>query len=126
MSGLARGGAGIVGAAESDLGQVADGLSVIDLMAQGTARALADCGLGLKDVDGLFCAATQSRTSGLSLSEYLGISPAYIDTTILGGSSFMFQVPHALAAIQPGLCRVPVIAHPPPHPPPRPPQTPLP
>ena len=30
----------------------------------------------------------RARTSGLSLAEYLGISPAYIDTTILGGSSF--------------------------------------
>ncbi|HZU90221.1 MAG TPA: thiolase, partial [Stellaceae bacterium] len=88
MNGLQRGGAAIVGVAESDLGHVADGLGVIDLMAQGTARALADCGLALTDVDGLFCATTQARTSGLSFAEYLGISPAYIDTTILGGSSF--------------------------------------
>jgi acetyl-CoA acetyltransferase len=111
MSGLKRGGAAIVGAAESDLGQVADGLNPIDLMAQGIARALEDCGLGLKDVDGLFCAATQARTSGLSLSEYLGISPAFIDTTILGGSSFEFHVVHAAAAIQLGLCQVAVIAY---------------
>ena len=42
MSGLQRGGAAIVGAAESDLGQVGDGFNVIDLMAQGIARALDD------------------------------------------------------------------------------------
>ena len=111
MSGLQRGGAAIVGAAESDLGQVADGLTPIDLMAQGITRALDDCGLGLKDIDGLVCATAQSRTSGLNLSEYLGISPAFIDTTILGGSSFMFHVSHALAAIQLGLCQVAVIAY---------------
>jgi acetyl-CoA acetyltransferase len=111
MSGLQRGGAAIVGAAESDLGQVGPGFNVIDLMAQGTARALDDCGLGLKDVDGIFCATTQSRTSGLNLSEYLGISPAYIDSTIIGGSSFMFHVGHALAALQLGLCNVAVIAY---------------
>ncbi len=111
MSGLKRAGAAIVGAAESDLGQVAEGMSVIDLMAQGVTRALDDCGLALKDVDGLLCAATQSRTSGLSLSEYLGISPSFIDSTILGGSSFMFHVGHALAAIQLGLCEVAVIAY---------------
>jgi len=110
-SGLRRAGAAIVGAAESDLGEVAEGLNPIDLMAQGITRALDDCGLALKDVDGLLCAATQSRTSGLSLSEYLGISPAYIDTTILGGSSFMFHVAHALAALQLGLCQVAVIAY---------------
>lgn len=111
MNGLVRGGAAIVGAAESDLGHVADGLNPIDLMAQGIARALDDCGLGLRDVDGLFCATTQARTSGLSLSEYLGISPAYIDTTILGGSSFEFHVAHAAAALQLGLCRVAVVAY---------------
>src|SRR5438874_212263 len=109
--GLARGGAAIVGAAESDLGHVAEGLNPIDLMAQGIVRALADCGLQLKDVDGLLCATAQSRTSGLNLAEYLGISPAFIDTTILGGSSFMFHVAHALAAIQLGLCQVAVIAY---------------
>src|SRR5438046_4266395 len=111
MTGLQRGGAAIVGAAESDLGQVADGLNSIDLMAQGIARALDDCGLGLRDIDGLLCASTQSRTSGLSLSEYLGISPRYIDTTILGGSSFMFHVAHAVAALQLGLCEVAAIAY---------------
>jgi acetyl-CoA acetyltransferase len=111
MSGLQRGGAAIVGAAESDLGHVADGLNMIDLMAQGIGRALEDCGLGLRDVDGLFCATTQARTSGLSLAEYLGISPAYIDTTILGGSSFEFHVAHAIAALQLGLCQVAVIAY---------------
>jgi acetyl-CoA acetyltransferase len=111
MSGLKRGGAAVVGAAESDLGHVADGLNVIDLMAQGIARAAADAGLKVRDIDGLFGATTQSRTSGLSLSEYLGISPRYIDTTILGGSSFMFHVAHAVAALQLGLCRVAAIAY---------------
>jgi acetyl-CoA acetyltransferase len=111
MTGLKRGGVAIVGAAESDLGQVADGLNPIDLMAQGIARAVEDAGLRLRDIDGLLCASTQSRTSGLSLSEYLGISPRYIDTTILGGSSFMFHVAHAVAALQLGLCEVAAIAY---------------
>jgi acetyl-CoA acetyltransferase len=111
MDGLQRGSATIVGIAESDLGAVAKEMSPIDLMAQGIQRALTDCGLHLRDVDGLICATTQSRTSGLALSEYLGISPAYIDTTILGGSSFMFHVAHAQAALQLGLCKVAVIAY---------------
>src|SRR5260370_37966612 len=109
MSGLKRGGAAIVGAAESDLGQVADGLNPIDLMAQGITRAVEDAGLRLRDIDGLLCASTQSRTSGLSLSEYLGISPKFVDTTILGGSSFMFHVAHADPAPPLGLCGVAAI-----------------
>ena len=111
MDGLQRGSAAIVGIAESDLGAVAKDMSPIDLMAQGIQRALADCGLRLRDIDGLLCATTQSRTSGLALSEYLGISPAFIDTTILGGSSFMFHVAHAQAALHSGLCNVAVIAY---------------
>jgi len=109
--GLKRGFAAIVGVAESDLGAVANDMSAIDLMAQGIQRGLADCGLRLSDVDGLLCATAQSRTSGLSLAEYLGISPAFIDSTILGGSSFMFHVAHAQAALQLGLCEVAVIAY---------------
>src|SRR6266550_3254204 len=111
MDGLQRGAAAIVGVAESDLGAVAPDMSAIDLMAQGIQRALNDCGLRLSDVDGLLCATAQSRTSGLNLAEYLGISPAFIDTTILGGSSFMFHVAHAQAALQLGLCKVAAIAY---------------
>jgi len=111
MDGLRRGSAAIVGVAESDLGQVADGLSVIDLMAQGTKRALDDCGLSLKDVDGLFSATAQSRLSVLALAEYLGINPAFLGSTIVGGSSFEYHVAHAIGAIALGLCNVAVIAY---------------
>jgi acetyl-CoA acetyltransferase len=111
MNGLQRGSAAIVGVAESDLGAVARDMSPIDLMAQGIHRALADCGLGLSDVDGLLCATAQSRTSGLLLAKYLGLSPAFVDSTILGGSSFMFHVAQAQAALQLGLCKVAVIAY---------------
>ncbi len=111
MAGLKRGGAAIVGAAESDIGEVAPGYNVIDLMAQGITRALDDCGLALKDVDGLISSCTQSRTSPLNLAEYLGMSPRYIDGTIIGGSSFMFHIQHAMMAIEAGLCEVAVIAY---------------
>src|SRR5437016_7533444 len=111
MEGLKRGSAAIVGVAESDLGNVAEGLSVIDLMAQGVMRALDDCGLKLKDVDGLFSATTQSRLSVVALAEYLGLDPPFIGSTIVGGSSFEYHVAHAMAAIAQGLCNVAVIAY---------------
>jgi acetyl-CoA acetyltransferase len=111
MDGLKRGAAAIVGAAESDLGQVADDMSPMDLCAQGIMRALADCGLALKDVDGLFCAMTQQRMSIVSLIEYLGIAPKFIGSSMTGGSSFEFHVAQAAAAIQAGLCSVAVIAY---------------
>jgi acetyl-CoA acetyltransferase len=111
MENLKRGAAAIVGVAESDLGQVADGMSPMDLCAQGTLRALADCGLTLKDVDGLFCAMTQQRMSIVSLIEYLGIAPKFIGSSMTGGSSFEFHVAQAAAAIQAGLSNVAVIAY---------------
>src|SRR5205823_4479356 len=110
MKGLARGSAAIIGAAESDIGAVAANMSPIDLMAQGIHRALADCGLRLKDVDGIFCAASQARTSAMSLCEYLHLPSAYTDSTIVGGSSFEVHVAHAQAALAAGLCSVAVIA----------------
>jgi acetyl-CoA acetyltransferase len=111
MDGLKRGSAAIVGVAESDLGQVADGMSPIDLCAQGITRALADCGLTIKDVDGLFCAMTQQRMSIVSLIEYLGIAPKFIGSSMTGGSSFEFHVAQAMAAVSAGLCNVAVIAY---------------
>lgn len=111
MSGLKRGSVAVVGAAESDLGQVAPNTSPVDLMAQGTMRALEDAGLKLSDVDGVFSAASQTRMAPMALSEYLRIRPRYFDGTIIGGSSFMTHVAHAQAAIEHGLCEVALIAY---------------
>ncbi|WP_028601448.1 thiolase [Ottowia thiooxydans] len=108
---MKRGSCAIVGVAESDLGEVAQGMSPLDLMAQGIHRALDDCGLNLRDVDGLFGAATQSRMVTLALREYLGIDPRHGDSTYLGGSSFMTHVAHAQAAIEAGLCEVAVVTY---------------
>ena len=111
MNGLVRGSVAVVGVAESELGQVAVGTTPLDLMAQGVVRALADCGLRLPDVDGLFAASTQLRFTTMALAEYLGIVPRYQDSTQIGGSSFMSHIAHAMTAIEQGLCEVAVIAH---------------
>ena len=106
-----RGSVAIVGAAESDLGEVAEGLSVIDLMAQGVHRALEDGGLTLDDVDGVFAASGQSRMPSTALCEYLRVQPRMQDCTMMGGSSFMTHVAHAQMAIEAGLIEVAVIAY---------------
>ena len=108
---LKRGACAIVGVAESDLGEVAAGLSPLDLMGQATSRALRDCGLTLRDVDGVFATTSQSRMPTLALCEYLGIAPRYHDGTNIGGCSFMSMVAHAQLAIQAGLCEVALIAY---------------
>ncbi len=106
-----RGSVAVVGAAESDLGQVAPDTSPTDLMAQATLRALADCGLKLSDVDGVFATHSQSRMAVLQLCEYLRIKPRYFDSTTIGGSSFMSHLAHAQSAIENGDAEVAVIAY---------------
>ncbi|QHE84190.1 acetyl-CoA acetyltransferase [Hydrogenophaga sp. BPS33] len=108
---LKRGGVAIVGAAESDLGEVAPGMTPVDLMAQATCRALADCGLTLADVDGVFASGVQTRMASVALTEYLRLKPRYQDSSFNGGSVFETMVGHAAAAIQLGLCSVAVIAY---------------
>ena len=111
MKSPGRGSVAIVGVAESDLGLVAPGLTPIDLMAQGVARALDDCGLALKDVDGVFAASGQSRAPVMALCEYLRITPRYQDSSNSGGAVFESHVMHAQAAIEAGMCEVAVIAY---------------
>ncbi len=101
----------LVGVAESDLGSVGEAFSALDLMAQGVYRALDDGGLSVTDVDGIFCATSQSRLAGLALAEYMNLPEAYIDSTSTGGSSFMGHLVRAEAAIAAGLCEVAVVAY---------------
>jgi acetyl-CoA acetyltransferase len=101
----------VAGVAESDLGQVAAGMSPVDLMAQATVRALDDCGLQLSDVDGIFCSSAQVRFGPMVLAEYLGLRPRYFDGTQVGGSSFISHLAHARAALRAGLCEVALIAY---------------
>jgi acetyl-CoA acetyltransferase len=106
-----RGSMAIVGAAESDLGEVGPYFSPIDLMAQASMRALNDAGLALADVGAIFCATTQSRMSGLALAEYLKLPTAYIDSTSTGGSSFLWHLEKAQMAIEAGVCEVALVAY---------------
>jgi acetyl-CoA acetyltransferase len=108
---LKRGSVAVVGAAESDLGQMAPNTSPVDLMAQATMRALDDCGLKLSDIDGVFSAASQVRQGPMPLCEYLRITPRYFDGTQIGGSSFMALLTHAQCALEAGLCEVALITY---------------
>lgn len=100
----------IVGAAQLDVYKT-NGRSPVGVMALAVRNALADAGLGLKDVDGLFTSSSYYAMPTLNLAEYLGVAPRYVDSTALGGCSFIAQLGHAAAAIQAGLCSVAVVAY---------------
>ncbi len=80
------------------------------LIAESARGALADAGLTIKDVDGLFNAGG-SMVAGLSLTDYLNLFPSYTDSTNYGGSSFVGHCAHAAAAIAAGLCNVALICY---------------
>jgi acetyl-CoA acetyltransferase len=97
----------IVGAAESDeIGNVPN-KSPLQHHAEAAHNALADAGLSIKDVDGLFTAGY----STLALGEYIGVQPKYTDSTAVGGSSFVIHLAHAVAAINAGYCNVALVTH---------------
>ncbi len=106
-----RGKTAIVGAAESDLGEVGPGFTPLDLIGQAAERALADAGLSREDVDGLFSASAYYSMATVSAGEYLGIRPRYSDATNMGGSSFVSHLLHAAAALEAGLCEVALVAY---------------
>jgi len=102
--------AAIVGSAEVDTWQT-HGRSPVGLMAEATRRAVADAGLTLADVDGLLSASSHYSFPTMNLAEKLGMHPRYMDSSNIGGASFVSHVGHAAAAIAAGLCDVAVIAY---------------
>jgi acetyl-CoA acetyltransferase len=98
----------VVGAAECDLGVT--GRSVLELQVQAITRALADAGLTLADVDGL---ATNNvgRFSTNEVADQLGLRPAWVDSTFVGGSAFEAYVGRAVQAIEAGQAEVVVISY---------------
>ena len=106
-----RGAAAIVGVAESDLGDVGPQRHAIELAAQAAVRAVADAGLGMQDIDGLFGCVAGRLMSNLDLGEYLGIRPRYSDSGNIGGSSFISYLYHAAIALRAGLCETALIVY---------------
>lgn len=101
----------IAGAALSDMGAVPEGTTPAGLAAQAARRALAQCGLGVQDVDGLFAASTQLPWASVTLAEELGIRPRVSDSTQVGGSSPIAHLNHARALIAAGQIEVALIAY---------------
>ncbi|GAA4927957.1 acetyl-CoA acetyltransferase [Nonomuraea thailandensis] len=98
----------IVGVAESDLGVT--GRSILHLQAQAVTGALRDAGLTLAEIDGLATAGA-SRFSAAQVAEYLGIQPAWTDSTFAGGSAFEMYVARAVQAIEAGQCTTVLVSY---------------
>ncbi|HZW45883.1 MAG TPA: thiolase [Microvirga sp.] len=110
MSHPLRGRAAIVGIGNTKRWN-APGRTPFDQLQEAAILALEDCGLTLKDVDGLFCAISSSGLPVLNVAERLGISVRHADGTMVGGASFLFHLQSAVAALENGLCDVALICY---------------
>lgn len=102
--------AAIVGVASLDTFQT-EGRSPVGLAALAARRAVDDAGLKISDVDGLFSSSAYYYMPTLTLGEYLGINPTFVDSTTIGGCAFVAQLGHAAAAIEAGLCEVALVVY---------------
>ena len=107
MTGMHGGNVAIIGASETrDVGVLPD-RSMIQLHAEAALAALADAWLTAADVDGVATAGPLP----LEVSHHLGVTPRWLDGTMVGGCSFMLHVRHAAAAIAAGAASVVLITH---------------
>ena len=109
VNNLSRNPVYIAGVAETPLGKVA-GHSELSMVAVAAREALAEAGMTLSDVDGIFV-NYMGEEGSVQVGEYLGIQPRYADSTDLGGAAFEAHVHHAMTAIASGRCEVALVAY---------------
>jgi acetyl-CoA acetyltransferase len=102
-----HGNVAVVGAAETTGLGVLPEMSMIQLHADAARNALADAGLTTADIDGIATAGPLP----MEVSHYLGITPSWVDGTMVGGCSFMLHVRHAAAAIAAGAATTVLVTH---------------
>jgi len=107
---MIRGHAAIAGIGTAGLGE-APGWSATELMAQAAVTAVADAGLALHDIDGLFAATSTHAFPTLTVAEHLGLKPRFFDGTNVGGASFEMHLLQAALALEAGLCDAALICY---------------
>ncbi|MHA6730200.1 thiolase C-terminal domain-containing protein [Devosia sp. A369] len=98
----------IVGVGESDIGRLPH-MTGLGLNAQAARRAIADAGLKHTDIDGLLTAYSFTEPYfmlGSVLAEYLGISPRYCASIVVGGATPTVMLHHAAQAVSSGAAEI--------------------
>lgn len=98
----------IVGAYEHPLRKAPD-RSLAQLHGEVALGALADAGLSKNDIDGYFCAGDVPGTGPFSMVDYLNLKVRHVDSTNIGGASYILHVNHAAQAIAAGKCNVALV-----------------
>lgn len=105
-----RGSAAIAGVATFGCGET-PGFTDMELLARAARAAVADAGLKMSDIDGVCTASASATMWAMPVVEYLGLRPRYIDSTMLGGSSFIAHLLPAMHALQSGQCNAVLVCY---------------
>ncbi|MDO8306375.1 thiolase [Herminiimonas sp.] len=105
-----RGSAAIAGVATFGQGE-AHGFTDMEILARSARAAVADAGLKMSDIDGLCTASSSASMWAMPVVEYLGIRPRFLDSTMLGGSSFVAHLLPAMLALQSGQCNAVLVCY---------------
>ena len=105
-----RGKTAIVGQSTFGLGE-APGFTSLELAAQAGLMAIADAGLTLPEIDGLFICLPDDLFASMSLAEYYGLHPRFTDNNRTGGSSFASHLVTAALMIEAGYINHALIAY---------------
>ena len=71
---------------------------------QASNLTLQKAGLTMQDIDGICTAGVAATMWAMPVIEHLGIRPTFIDSTMLGGSSFVAHLMPAIQALMAGQC----------------------
>jgi len=105
-----RGAAAVVGAGLSRFGEL-PGYNHMEIMAEAVHNAMSEAGVTRHQIDGIFGSNFFDMMTPLSVAEYFGFKPRFMDGTNIGGSSFVNALQSAAAALHLGLCEVALIAY---------------
>ena len=105
-----RGAAAVVGVGLSRFGNLA-GRSHMEIMGEAVHHALAETGLSIHDIDGIFASNFVDQLTPLVVAEYFGIKPDFMDGSNIGGSVFVNSLLSASMALKYGLCNVALICY---------------
>src|SRR5690606_11605268 len=100
----------VIGIGTAGLGE-ASGFTELEILAHAAQAAVADAGLGMKDIDGLMTASFSRFLPSLSVAEYLNVQPAWMDSSNVGGASYVNYLLTAALALNAGLCNAVLVVY---------------
>jgi len=105
-----RGSVAIVGVGQAGIGD-ATGFTAIEILADAARKAVIDAGMKMTDIDGLATCSSAASMWSLPVAEYLGLRPQFINSTMIGGSSFIAHIMPAMQALVSGQCNAVLVCY---------------